>query len=341
MIGGILKPFLYLLSILFRLITDIRNKFFDLLVIKQYKSRIPVISIGNIVVGGSGKTPLVIFIIKELQKSGFSPVVISRGYRGKFNGPHKVTLDNTPQDVGDEPLLIHKKTGIPVVVSKDRVQGARFVENNNTGDIIILDDGFQHRYLYRDLDLVVVPVSFEDQIKDFIYDRILPYGRNRESINSAVSRADIIILSGYTDKVAEVYANEINIIRDLCNKKPIFELDSRITQIKQLGSGGDLPKNSKITAFCGVANPIRFKDALIAYGVIPTHFCVFPDHYDFGIKDIKRLQDLDPEAKLVCTEKDGVKLGINSDIYQVVIEVEILLGEKLIKSILDKVVSST
>lgn len=173
----------WFLSKIFWLVTEIRNWLFDKGLLKVTKVTLPVISVGNIHVGGTGKTPTVIFLASELKKQGLNPVVLSRGYKGRLKGPHLISDSDTYIDVGDEPILIRRKTKLPIVVSKNRVKGAKYIEKMKIGDVIILDDGFQHRWLFRDIDILILPSETGD---------LLPLGMLREDIKHK-ARADIII----------------------------------------------------------------------------------------------------------------------------------------------------
>ncbi|MCB0339563.1 MAG: tetraacyldisaccharide 4'-kinase, partial [Bdellovibrionales bacterium] len=173
---------------------DIRNWLFDNKVFSIYKSNLPVICVGNLSAGGNGKTPLVRMIVSELQKIGMQPVVVSRGYGGKIKGPYKVSVSDTPIDVGDE-ALIYAGDGVPTVIGRSRVAAVKFVESNKVGNVVVLDDGFQHRWLARDLNIVTVNCATDSDVEAFLVGHLLPLGRFRENRDRALSRADMIVFA--------------------------------------------------------------------------------------------------------------------------------------------------
>jgi tetraacyldisaccharide 4'-kinase len=234
------------------LVTEIRNLLFDYGIFKITRVGIPVVSIGNIHVGGTGKTPLVIFLAQQLRKFGYTPVVLSRGYKGRLTGPHLVSDEDIFTEVGDEPILIRRKTGAPVVISKDRVKGAKFIEENKIGDLVLLDDGFQHRWLHRDVDILVLPSEDKE---------LLPFGRLREDIKHK-SRADVIVKKGERFSPESLYFLSAN------NPTPDFI-------------------QKPLTVVTGIANPDRVRVAIEKFGFKIEEFKVFPDHHPFSESERK------------------------------------------------------
>lgn len=292
----------YLLSVIFRFITSTRNYLFDIGVLGQYKSKLPVISVGNISVGGSGKTPNVILISSILRSKGFSPVILSRGYGGDFSG--EVSLDDDPLKVGDEPLMMAKRLNIPVVVSKSRVNGAKLIEKKNLGDVIILDDGLQHRYLKRDLNLILIPIDSEDRIKDFLEDKILPLGTLRESRDSALKRGTAVILSARSIKSN---VNLDHILSLIPESIPCYF--SSISKVSILDSQGKDLSPQKIHAVSGIAHPESFINTLESMGFEIISHLSYPDHHCFPKTSIEEIRTASKKFPVVCTEKDWVKLG--------------------------------
>lgn len=242
----------WFLSKIFWLVTEIRNLLFDYGVFKVTRVGIPVVSIGNIHVGGTGKTPLVIFLVQQLKKFGYTPVVLSRGYKGRFIGPHLVSDQDLYTEVGDEPILI-RRTGASVVISKDRAKGAKLIEENKIGDLIILDDGFQHRWLHRDVDILVLPSEDKE---------LLPFGRLREDIKHK-SRADIIVKKGERFSPESLFFLSAN--------NPTPELIQK-----------------PLTVVTGIANPGRVREAIEKLGFKIEEFKVFPDHHPFSESERKK-----------------------------------------------------
>lgn len=289
-----------ILAKLYYLATTSRNFLFDRKIFKTYKSSLPVVSIGNISVGGSGKTPLSIALADFLIKKGLNPAVVSRGYKGSLKGPVIVNINHQPSEVGDEPLLIFQRLKIPVVVSKNKVKGAKFIEENKLGDLIILDDGFQHRWLERDVDIVCINVDSRKNIEAFIGGQLLPLGLLRESRDAALVRSDIIVLNHRSQD--DGISSELDKVTSNVNHKCIF--NSHITPFFPEHFNKELP----IAAFCGIANSDAFFKTLRSMNLNLVAELSFPDHYFFTEKEILDIQKKYNKAQLICTEKDWVKI---------------------------------
>ncbi|MEZ4753976.1 MAG: tetraacyldisaccharide 4'-kinase [Bdellovibrionota bacterium] len=292
------------LSWIYLIITGLRNFLYDIALFSAYKSKLPVVSVGNISVGGTGKTPLVIYLCKKLLEQGKQPVVLSRGYKGSIQGPHLVNSENTYEEVGDEPLLIVNSASVPVVIAKKRVAGAKFIESENLGDVIILDDGFQHRALKRDLDIVCIDASSEESVSKFFTDKLIPAGRLRESRSSGFKRANALVLS-LRKKTDDTPAYIELAKKKLPSNLPCFV--SKISEAKVLKVNDEL-KPQKIAVFCGIANPEGFRSTLESLGFKIEDFRSFADHYSFNNQDLYELKELAEVLPLVCTEKDLVRL---------------------------------
>ncbi len=298
-----------LLSEIFGLIVKSRNALFDKGYFGTYRSRFPVISIGNITAGGNGKTPLCLHVVEELQKLGKKPVILSRGYKGKLKGPHQISESDRPQDVGDEPLMLRKKNIAPVVIAKSRVTGAKFIEQKNLGDVIVLDDGFQHRWLARNLDIVCQDVGNQSAVTQFVADTLLPAGTLREPREKALQRAQAIVFSerkfvaapaAISTQLRELLPESISIFRAMLQPQGLFS-------VAESSMHHDiLPAN--IIAFCSIANPAGFFSSLEALGMSCATRILFPDHHDFTAADLRKLLATHQQLPFVCTEKDQVKL---------------------------------
>jgi tetraacyldisaccharide 4'-kinase len=244
----------------------------------------PVISVGNLSTGGSGKTPFVIALGELLKQRGIPFDVLSRGYRRKTRGVLVVDPAGNPADFGDEPLLIARRLSVPVVVGEKRYEAGRVAEQKFQAQMHILDDGFQHRALARDFDIVLLaPGDLED--------RLLPAGRLREP-PSSLARADVIV-------VPHDVAAEHPALRD----KPVWRTRREI----QLSGVPQSP-----IVFCGLARPEQFFAQVRAAGVTPTAEITFRDHHAYDRSDIHRLIGMQHETGsggFVTTEKDAVNLG--------------------------------
>lgn len=254
----------------------------------------PVVSVGNLSVGGSGKTPVVIRLIELLREDGIAGDVLSRGYKRSTQQTERVSPEGDAARYGDEPLLIARQTGVPVYVGPSRFEAGRMAEREIPGPGVpiphlhILDDGFQHRQLRRDLDIVVLHAS------DF-HEFLLPAGRLREPL-SALRRAHILVLR------AEDRALESEIRRRNLNQ-PIWTMHRELAP----------PACQSAIAFCGIARPGEFFQSLAASGITLAARTAFPDHHTLTDADITHLLELQrrhPVRTFLTTEKDAVRLSL-------------------------------
>lgn len=277
-----------------------------------------VISIGNITVGGAGKTPAAIAVAEEAKKRGMKPVILTRGYKGRAKGPCFVNNGNGTVlgvgDAGDEPFLMSERLrDVPIVKCANRYEGGIFAIENlkpRVSDIdipflFILDDGFQHWLLYRNLDVVLI-----DGTNPFGNRRMIPSGRLREPINE-LKRADLFLITKSENKTV---ANELNRINPAAS---VYFSKYQINRvINTYGDAVSLEKlkGSKFYAFCGLANPDSFQKTVLS--ITGTELCGFKaysDHYFYKKSDIIYLEN---QAKklgcdyLITTEKDAVKLKV-------------------------------
>jgi len=267
-------------SAIFGAAVALRNALYDRGVFKVRKLARPVVSIGNISVGGSGKTPFVIALGELLQQQGIEFDVLSRGYGRTSTEIAVVDPKGTPEQFGDEPLLIAGKLRVPVIVGADRYQAGLLAEKRFSSKLHLLDDGFQHRRLHRDFDIVLLPA--EDQ-----RGTLLPTGRLREPL-SALKRADAIVLPEPADEPPR--------------GKSVWRARRQI----------EIAADGRLIAFCGIARPHQFFDALKAARQEIAGTLTFRDHHRYAQRDIDRLLDLKKQtgaAGFVTTEKDAINLG--------------------------------
>lgn len=295
---------LFCLSKGYEFVTSTRNRLYERGVLKTYRASVPVISVGNITVGGNAKTPLCLYLASELKAKGYTPVILSRGYGGSLKGPHLVQPTDAFDEVGDEPLLMAQQ--FAVVVAKRRALGAKYVAEKEIGDVIILDDGFQHRRLERDVNIVSVNVSSDGAVRDFLRGRLLPWGRFREARSPALRRADYIV---FADRSGRVSPKDIDsrLFDALPRHLKIFRSFVEPVEIRAL-DGGHAFAGGEVVALCGIANPDGFFDSLSKFGCTIVAKRSFIDHYSFTAKDLAEVQDAFPGLPIVCTEKDAVKL---------------------------------
>jgi tetraacyldisaccharide 4'-kinase len=278
-----------------------RNFLFDKGILKTYRSSMPVICVGSYLVGGTGKTPTISLIAQILTELGHKPVILSRGYGGKLLGPHLVKNSDLPEQVGDEPLMLTalSKSQAPVVISKSRVAGAKFIERERLGNIILLDDGYQHRYLERDLNILLIPQK--RSLRDAI---LLPAGRMRETLNSAVSRANIVLVVS-RDEVGKFANHNYNKF-----SLPTFDLsiipgeifDTTTNEKLAIDCLDKLP----VTAVAAIAQPEQFFKMLEKLGARIERKISFRDHHNYSSDDWINIAK---DSKLmITTAKDYIKL---------------------------------
>ena len=285
---------------------------------RQHKLEVPVISVGNLVLGGTGKTPLVVYLAEFLRKHEKKPAVLSRGYKGAASGPVNVVSDENSvlldaATAGDEPrLLAEKLPGTPVITGRKRSVTGRFALEAFGVDHIILDDGFQHLSLKRDLDLVL----FSSR-KLLGNGRVLPGGELREPL-SALKRADAFVLTGNIQPGDEKIAEFIRFLAARFPGKPLFtgsympadtlsRTFSGRDDILSLAEGREIP----VFGFCGIANPGSFHHTLREAGLKLVGFRAFADHHAYTRDDILELCRHGSSAgahALIATEKDLVKI---------------------------------
>ena len=262
-----------------------------------YRPELPVIVVGNVSVGGTGKTPVCIWLIKALQQQGLRPGLVSRGYGGKAPYyPHMVSETDPASVTGDEPLMIHLRTGAPVVVDPDRSSAVRQLVDSGEVDVIISDDGLQHYRLSRTIELVVI-----DGERGFGSAKLLPMGPLRESVDR-LATVDAILVNG-----EPVHSS---LKTSVCQKNNVFPFTLLPEGWVALNSESEAclqnlqqEDQSVVHAVAGIGNPRRFFDTLTQMGI--SHQAhVFPDHYDYTELDLEPF-----EADIVLTtEKDAVKL---------------------------------
>ncbi|HET9180732.1 MAG TPA: tetraacyldisaccharide 4'-kinase [Candidatus Angelobacter sp.] len=278
------------LSTLFGSGVAIRNALYDGRIFKVHRLSRPVASIGNISVGGSGKTPFVIALGELLKQRGIEFDVLSRGYRRRSQEIAVVDPQGSPEQFGDEPLLIARKLGVPVVVGADRYKAGLFAEEKFSSRLHLLDDGFQHRRLHRDFDIVMLPPSD-------LHDILLPLGRLREP-RSALQRADAVVIS------SDMNQQDVELARKCMKPGASLWSARRVLEVYQ--------GITSAVAFCGVARPKQFFEQLRAMNVAIPATVAFADHHRYLQSDIDRLMEAQAAsgaAGFITTEKDEINLG--------------------------------
>ncbi|MGR5133511.1 tetraacyldisaccharide 4'-kinase [Vibrio alfacsensis] len=279
----LLWPLLWPLSLLFGVISQSKRRQYQAGKKQAYKAPVPVVVVGNITAGGNGKTPVVVWLVEQLQQLGFKPGVVSRGYGAKAPQYPLVLNANTPaKHCGDEPKLIHRRTGAPVAVDPVRANAVKALLGEGV-DIIITDDGLQHYALERDIELVIV-----DGHRRFGNERLIPLGPLREGV-ARLKEVDFIITNG-----GSVHQGEIAM--SLAPSKAI-----NLSTKQQV----DVAELKDIVAFAGIGHPPRFFNTLNAMRADVKVTKGFADHQDFDPKELEALAQ--QGANVIMTEKDAVK----------------------------------
>jgi len=291
-------------------------------ILKQKNLSCFVISVGNIVVGGAGKTPMAIYLAQVLKKMGKQVVVVSRGYKGKYKDPAVIVTDGdqifiSAKDSGDEPYMMAKRKSFPVVIGKDRFKAGMKAMDAFNPDVIVLDDGFQHLKLKRDLDFLLLDYS-----SPFGNKRFLPAGRLRESPNTSAQRSDVIIFTRcrYIDENTESIEQVLQHYPDCPSFKTfhvpfIFKHIACKTNLKNPISDVKGLKGKKAVLFSGIAKNPSFLVSMKESGVNVLDHLEFKDHYRYKDADILMINTSAKKIGadiILTTEKDWAKLDQDS-----------------------------
>jgi len=284
------------LSGLYWLLITLRRCLYGLGIIGRYRAIVPVIIVGNITAGGTGKTPVTIWLAGELQKRGFKAGIVSRGYGGsKSSTSMRVDTASDPEVVGDEPVLLAKRTGCTVVVDSNRARAVQMLIDDGV-NVIIADDGLQHYRLERMYEICVI-----DGARGLGNRFLLPAGPLRETIDR-LSEVDQVLINGRRgDNVAELTAVEQNAIEFELVAREVTRLNGSLTRPIEGFSG------TTVHAVAAIGNPARFFDMLRAHGIqVIEH--AFQDHARLSASDLRFGDDFE----VLMTEKDAVKLDATS-----------------------------
>ena len=311
----------------------------------QKKLPCRVISVGNLTVGGTGKTPATIALAGEAKRRGFSPVILTRGYRGSAKGPCFVTKGEglllNAAEAGDEPVLMAGKLpGVPIVKGGNRYEAGLFalryfrpqLSTPDTGPVFILDDGFQHWRLYRDKDVLLI-----DSGDPFGNRALLPFGKLREPLG-AMKRADIVVLTQckgphrlQANKEAEGLIAEI---KRYNADAPIFLSGHSIVKARLLSGEAmsqDRIKGSKVFCFCALGEPGSFTSTVASTGAVIAGTMTFRDHYSYSARDMARIKEAAGKSGaewIVTSEKDMIKIrGLDLPENIIIIEIAISIDE--------------
>ncbi|HMO02874.1 MAG TPA: tetraacyldisaccharide 4'-kinase [Oligoflexia bacterium] len=323
------------LSKIFGAVTAIRNMAFDLGLFRTYRSKLPVISVGNLTVGGNGKTPLTIKIAEIIQNTyGLRPVILSRGYGGKERGPRQVSNQDTFLTVGDEPLLINKYYGFNVVIARDRIQGAKLIEKQKLGDVIILDDGFQHRWLERDLNILILDITNEAALNESLRGKLLPAGLLREDFKKSLKRANLICLS-HRKLTNPKELQESPLKKEIEKYLPENIAAFALYYESLLFQPNDFDRNLPACTATTIAKPDAFIDSLRVAGIKIIDSRKLKDHSKELPSIIEQLLREKKGSLIFITEKDRIKLKDHLDqrVITVKAKANLLGADKLLDSL--------
>lgn len=280
---GAVAWLLWPVSMLFGVVVLLRSVLFLLRIFRSEHPGIPVIVVGNIVAGGSGKTPLAIWLAEFLRAKGWKPGIVSRGYGSRETRPRAATIASKPEEVGDEPIVLSRRSGCPVWVGADRIAVARALRQKHPEtDVLILDDGLQHYRLRRDLEIAVVDARGAGN------GFLLPAGPLREPA-WRLRTVDAVVCNGFTKDRAwsmHMHGEELHRMTDARDRRPARAFAGQ-----------------KVHAVAGIGDPNRFFMHLVRLGLKPVPH-PFPDHHPFKPEDLA----FAGEEPVVMTEKDAVKL---------------------------------
>ena len=298
---------LYPLSKIYGFVVKTRIFFYKRDFLKTVRLPVPVISVGNITVGGTGKTPIVEYISRYLQKKGKRVAILSRGYAATIKQENSSFVNHV---CNDEYLLFQENIpDIPNLLNKDRVKSGREAISHFQAEYLVLDDGFQHLRLARNLDIVTI-----DALNPFGYEHIVPRGMLREPLES-LKRADMIMLTHVDQCNQDKITVMINRLRGIVGQIPIVETVHKLMCLESSKGGETMDvtwlQGKKVFAFCAIGNPASFRKSIECLGGELLGFRVFPDHHVYTPSELKALnaeaQRVRPDA-IIVTQKDKVKM---------------------------------
>jgi tetraacyldisaccharide 4'-kinase len=332
--AAIARSMLRAASLGHRLAVCIRNALYDRHVLRMRRADAAVLSIGNLTTGGTGKTPLVVWLCRHMQERRLRCAILTRGYKTRKG------------ELSDEPALLAAQCpDVPVVVNPDRVAGAGEAIRIYGAQVLVMDDGFQHRRLARDLDIVAI-----DATEPFGYGRVLPAGLLREPI-TGLQRAHAVVLTR-CDQVAEDVLSRIEEQVLRINRNLAIARSIHAPVCVRMSEGGEVPfeqlRGKRVFAFCGIGNPRAFFRTIEQLGAILVGSSVFDDHYRYTTEDLEAVQGQarDRQADLVLTtQKDWtriVPLGLPRQGLlpaHLAIELKITSGEEMLTALIDRVLT--
>ena len=311
------------LSWIYRICLAVRESLFKAGLLRVEKAPIPVVSVGNITVGGTGKTPVVELLSRRLREKGFSPGIVTRGYKRKRGGVFGVNAKkDDAASVGDEALMLARKTGLPVIVGKKRMQAIEIGIKEFGIDLALLDDGYQVKDLKKDIEILILNGKKGEHEGD-----LFPLGPHREPL-AMIGKADVILINkGELSNGAKVRAAGIPSFRVRYRPTFLYNVKSDL-----IGPSAFL-KEKKVLAFAGLGDNGSFFELLKELGAEVVNEVEFPDHHAYSRRDMERLTLLKDAEILVTTEKDAIKLDqleIPENLYYLAVEAMAEREEELV-----------
>lgn len=327
---------LTLLSWPYSTVVRLRNRLYSNGLLKAHRAGVPVLCIGNLTTGGTGKTPLVVWLCRHVRARQLRGVILTRGYKTQKG------------ELSDEPALLSSQCpGVPVVVNPDRVAGAAEAIRVHGAQVLVMDDGFQHRRLARDLDIIAI-----DATLPFGYGRVLPAGLLREPV-AGLRRAHAVVLTR-CDQVPEDTVSRIEQeIRRVNPNLPVARAIHAPVAVRT-AEGAEIPvaemKGRRVFAFCGIGNPQAFFRTIERLGATVAGSRVFDDHYRYTADDLRAIhrQAREQQASLaLTTQKDWTK-AVRAAIPEgppalayLAVELRITAGEEILTALIDRVLGGT
>lgn len=343
--AALLRFFLRAAAMFYSIAIGLRTFSYSKGLLKTHRAGAKVISIGNITVGATGKTPLVIWLCKLLQEKGIHCAILTRGY--KAHSRKRATSDEERGTRTDEPAILAESCPqAKVVVNPNRVAGAAEAVNQFGAQVLIMDDGFQHRRLARDLDIVTI-----DATRPFGYGRLLPAGLLREPV-TALRRADVVVITR-CDQVDQDALTELERKLRQLNHQAVITRSIHAPLVARTADGEEISlkelRNRKIFAFCGIGNPQAFFDTIKGVGCDPAGSKVYDDHHHYTPGDVADFCEEAGRSKadlILTTEKDWTKIDSrdaakrNMPLAYLAVQIEFLAGQDRLEGLIENVLRS-
>lgn len=318
---GWLACALWPVSLIYRLLLRIRRLAYDSGLMNVRDLPLPVVVVGNLSVGGTGKTPLCAHLVDRFREAGWKPAIVSRGYGGtRHEQPHLLDAEDTAASAGDEPVMLFRQTGVPVCVCTDRAAAVEYLADTTDANLVFSDDGLQHLAMARVADLIVI-----DGARGLGNRWLLPAGPLRESLRQ-LARADLVAIQlpyvGHGQNVPvtlhkSLTGGDVGRVLQAASNQTFQLLPTDMVSLSTgQASALETLRGQRIHAVAGIGNPLRFFDSLQSLGLlVEAH--PMPDHHDFSLADLA----FDDQAPILVTAKDAVKLRALSGLPGRVFEV--------------------